>query len=444
MEPTEPSASEIAAGDGTSDAAGAPPSDATRWRLRLLRVVVAGLTTVGALVVYNLAAGTTDGWRGNAGTPPPVDAATRLEIARAFAPRLRFNAWHDGAPDSPQNMNEDHFPMGVASFLREVVSGKPRIVVQRSREAEPAVSEIVPTETSPAFGKHALSGFPMEMVGDPPGEAPTYVHVYEDKDARAIAADGSGEVVVHVEYWHFYAFDRADADVILLGTFGSHRGDWEHTSFRIRVRLEAGGAFASGELLAGHYYSHGGGVAIGADAMERVDDAGDPAPDGRHPVVYVAQGKHASYPQAGFMHGHDPLPLWVADHHDVFHGNGVVVDAWRGRLFDLEDPAAAPDELAPPELAVVNAASTHPVDDWTRFPGRWGPDFFGVKIPLLGRATALSSPIGPNPKPNYGDFGGRGAMPTWESVKAADHFRIDVDEGLVVPAVEPPPAPIRR
>src|SRR5262249_44507086 len=51
---------------------------------------------------------------------------------------------------------------------------------------------------------------------------------------------------------------------------------------------------------------------------------------GTHPAVYVSQGKHASYPEPGEWRDYQRLAPLV-EYDDVFHGNGVRVETWKGR-----------------------------------------------------------------------------------------------------------------
>ncbi|MCO5172232.1 MAG: hypothetical protein M9894_38535 [Planctomycetes bacterium] len=381
------------------------------------------------------------------GPPGSLSPAFRAEVARAFAPELRFNAYHDDGNRSPQNRHEDFFPMGVASFLAELEAGAARVLVQPSRGPAPGVSQVRPFSSRPVLRGAQLEGYPRYMVGDEPGTAPVYVHVYEDPAGRALAPDGSGELVVFAEYWFFYAHDRSEARLLgAIGTSGAadvtgHRADWEHISLRLRVRTAAGGVFAGGELDHGSFYGHGGAVVAGPGELERVDDAGADDPAGRHPVVYVAQGKHASYPEAGEWRGH-AVPTWLADHTDFFRGNGVRIACWQVPLPDLEDPDALPQEFAPQAFRTLQAASPHTVAhlrDWTEYRGRWGPD-----LALFGTTVLGLSPTGPKAKTKYGDQGGLTTFPRWADLKRrSPGLKVYRDLGIVIPRVLPPPAPSR-
>ena len=437
--------------------------------LRLRRLTAGALVCTPFIVPAFVAAGCGGGGSGGgfvasttaaatssaaAPAPPrdPLDLANRQEIARTFAPRLRFNAWYDDGNGAPQNRNEDHFPMGVASFLREARGRAARVVVQGSHRDAPSENEVRSFPDATQFGVDRLTGYPREMAGDPPGDAPLYVHVYDDVPLRALAPDGSGQLDVWVDYWVFYPYDRAEARILsvipLTGPADliGHRSDWEHVQFKGRVTYGPGSVLVPGtaELLEGYYYGHGSGIFVPGPELERLDEQGRPDPRGTHPVVYVAQGKHASYPQAGHWPGPGGVPTWLAQYTDFFRGNGVVVDAWRGPLFDLDDPAAEPAEFASPELQAIVAASPVSLSDWTAYQGRWGPDELAITTPF-GR-FGTGSPRGPTGgRRDWHDFGGRGALEPWADVKA-NHGGLVVyaDRGITIPQVVPPPLPVRR
>ena len=273
-----------------------------------------------------------------------LDDALEARIARRHAPRYRF-AGHDPAgPDAPQNRDERFFPLSVARFRAQVEAGVYGLVDGAVRAEAPGW-----------FEADRIDGFPSRLAGDPVGEAPAYVHVYPL---------GAGEAVV--EYWLFYGYDRADAAVLGVGvSLGDHRGDWEHTAFRVQLDPP--------RLLEGFYYGHALGLQVAGDDLERVE--------GEHPVVYVSQGKHASYPAACVVPS-VPLPTWLVQHLDVANGRGPVWDAWRGPLVDL-------GERGRPSPAAR---------DWLGYAGRWGPDglaLFGLEVG--------ASPTGPTAKPSWGN-----------------------------------------
>jgi hypothetical protein len=348
-------------------------------------------------------------------------------IARTCAPQLRFNAYHNDGNTTKWNRHEDFFPMSVKTFMAELTSRQARVVIHESSGTVPGISEVRPFTENPVFSATFFGPYPRRMAGDAPGSAPLYVHVYDDVTQRQLAPDGSGELTCFVEYWVFYAYDRAEAK--LLNIIGGpdvtgHRADWEHTAFRAKVQE------------AGFYYGHARGFEVLRPELETVDDQGQPDPQGTHPVVYVSQGKHASYPQAG--HWRDSsFPTWLAEHIDFFRGNGVIVSGWTVPLIDLEDPATFAAELNPADHQTLVANS--PVNptllpDWTEFWGRWGPDLTVLPIP--------TSPTGPKPKKTYGDYGQ--GLTKWTDAKASSNrLEVYADQGITIPAAATPD-PIRR
>ena len=159
-----------------------------------------------------------------------------------------------------------------------------------------------------SFDEEAVRGFPSGLAGDPLGSAPVYTHVYPGE---------AGEV--YLEYWLFYGHDRAGARFLGVEVpYGGHRGDWEHVAYRVRVEPP--------ELLAGFYYGHDRCIVVAAEDLEVTAET--------HPVVYVSQGKHASYPAACVVPT-TPLPRWLVAHDDVANGRGPAWDSWTTRLLDL-------------------------------------------------------------------------------------------------------------
>ena len=378
----------------------------------------------------------------------PLTPALQDRIAETFAPQLRFNAYFNDGSTSLQNRSEDFFPVGVAEFLDEIESGQGRVLVQGSSGANPGISEIRPHTDAPVLGA-AFGTYPRNLVGDVPGQAPLYVHVYEDTAASRINADGSGELVAFVEYWVFYAQDRADAILLgLLPTTGAfdltgHRADWEHTSFGVRVQLGFGGVYVSGALESGVFWGHSKKHWVDGADLETVDDAGAPSPTGLHPIVYVSQGKHASYPQAGEFRN-PVVPGWVARHTDYFRGNGVTIDSWRVPLHNLEDTVSHPQVFSPASFAAVVARSPNTtLADWSEYQGKWGPDLTLISAPSLSIRIGTSA-SGPKAKSHYGDFNGRGSYPQWSDTKAAKpNLIVYVDRGISIPR-SANAAPIRR
>lgn len=373
------------------------------------------------------------------GAASALRSGEREALARALAPQYRYNAYVAGS-SSVQNKNEDFFPIGVATFLADLAAGRPRVVVQRSRQGVACVSEVRSFTGTMVFGQSNLSTFPADMAGDAPGDAPSYIHVYDDPARRTLYTDGSVERVVALEYWYFYAQDRAEA--VIFGRiptsgstdFAGHRGDWEHSAYVADVRMDANGAILSARITEGAFYGHGRPFTATRSEMVFVDE---------HPVIFVSQGKHAGYPQAGEWHDAHFDPA-LADFTDFFRGNGVWVDAWRAPLLDLAAPALAPGEFMSREFLDAAARGPLTLPDWTAYRGRWGPD--RNQLPTLGGLITLgASPTGPKAKRAYGDFAGRGTFTRWSDLKAQNgRLRVYADTGVTIPRANPVPLPVRR
>ncbi|MBI4575080.1 MAG: Vps62-related protein [Planctomycetes bacterium] len=279
-----------------------------------------------------------------------LDDGLEAEVARRHAPCFRFAGRDPAGPDSPQNRDEDYYPMSVARFLACLDAGVYRVRGVAVRAERPG-----------RFEATHVSGFPSRLSGDPPGTAPVYAHVYP--------ASAAGEA--WCEYWLFYAHDRAGAEVLgRVTSRADHRGDWEHVAFRV--------ALDPARVLEGHYYGHGRSTVLGPDEVERLEET--------HPVVYVSQGKHASYPAACWGPALPRVPGWLVRHHDVANGRGPAWEAWRGAVVDL-------GERGRPSRAAAR---------WLAFQGRWGPDRIELGVLGLGAVRVGDSPTGPTAKSSWG------------------------------------------
>jgi hypothetical protein len=383
----------------------------------------------------------------------PLTPGLEAEIGKSFAPQFRFNGYHDDGNKSVQNRNEDHFPQGVASFLREIESGKIRILLLGSIKDTPALTVVIPYNQSAKFGNDDFGDFPKRMVGDAPGKATTYTHIYLEPGTPALNSDGSGELIVWAEYWEFYPQDRSEAELLtVLPTYGyldlsGHRGDWEHQTFKIRVQLDAGLTFLGGRIEAGYYSGHGDSFKVVSPELELVDDKGQPDLLGRHPVVYISQGKHAAYPQAGQWADHADIPSWLASHTDFFRGNGAIVNTWDSPLADIGEPSSDINEFASVEFLAMIArspGSNAQMKFWTDYRGDWGTDDVRVNIPALGINIGIA---GSPSCPDLAGAGFRGAPSDavdWTTAKNK-HSKLIVykDKGVTIPQVIPAPIPRR-
>jgi hypothetical protein len=134
--------------------------------------------------------------------------------------------------------------------------------------------------TRPRDGEAGDEGFFLDLDNDARGGLGTRARVYYDYQPGS-----------HVTYWLFYAFN--DAPTGITGAF-DHEGDWE----RISVRLDS-----QNRATDMAFFAHNGHCTLPWDQVRTVRG---------HPVVYSANGTHASYPTAG-EHGFDETaqgPRW--------------------------------------------------------------------------------------------------------------------------------------
>jgi MYXO-CTERM domain-containing protein len=135
--------------------------------------------------------------------------------------------------------------------------------------------------------------------------------------ARAVPRDGGG---AWLQYWLWYPRQDQDRGVVRTGR---HEGDWEMVQFRVDAR---------GRPREAVYAQHSGAERCPWSTVERRD--------GR-PVLYAANGSHASYLRAGTRDRMWPDPNDEAD------GRGRVV-----------------------QPSVVRVSADSPA--WMRRRGRWG------------------------------------------------------------------------
>lgn len=333
-----------------------------------------------------------------------VPDAVERHLALTFAPELRFNH-HVPEGTSHQNRTELFFPASVAHYdemlhseyvtvadpvagtvseIRNPHLGRPTLEadgelgVPLGRLGGGGTEAIRYTKAGAELWKAAdllsaltidgapfsalgdgearIGSVPAYLIGQKPGTAPTYVHVYLRKKAPHVEEYG-------IEYWVFYPYDYAGPFTSYHVEIGSHRSDWEHTTFVVRRHLDAAGEESHLELVAGYYYGHGSAVHVEPGDLHLVE--------GTHPRVYISFGKHASYPAPGVY------PLHAVIHDDVFRGNGAVVRTWKAGLIHLGE-------------------KTKPLPgcEWLGYRGRWGPDHNSVG---LG-----SSATGPATKGSWG------------------------------------------
>ena len=371
-------------------------------------------------------------------TPVMTPYPTPAELARKHAPLCRFSAWVPGIT-SIANKSEDYFPGSVRGYLDELASGSARVITQEADAAAVGVSEVKALPARPVIHAGEIDGAPWGLPGDEPGTAPIYFHLYGDTQARVRNPDGSGSDTIYIEYWIFYGQDASREQLAFGGPvfdLGGHEGDWEHTTFAIRVDLGAGGSFLSSRIVEGYYSAHDDRYLVDLADIQLVDDQGSPDPQGTHPTSFVSVGKHAEYAQGGYwidMFGLLPLVI----HDEFFLGAGFAWSTWQSTLHDLDDRSAIA-EFAPASFASLldPALAGAGLTDWRDYGGTWGDStslaLFGKTLPFGG------SPGGPWTQSDYG--AGPKCSRRWSDTKlGAQGLTI-----LAVPPVVPPPVPIPK
>jgi hypothetical protein len=184
--------------------------------------------------------------------------------------------------------------------------------------------------------------------------------------AAAKQAHGAGPVVygaarrsgdrIDLQYWLWYPFNPYRA---APGLWQVHEGDWEAVSVIVDL---------AGRPLHVGYSQHSRGV--------RRDWAGAPK-QGTRPLVYVALGSHANYPDVG-IHLFDPRVVEKLLISIIRQGGGRPIDrTGRGRVVR-------------PALAPVNRVDP----SWMRFAGQWGEDQY-LRVPGGQPVAAGGGPRGP-------------------------------------------------
>ena len=191
----------------------------------------------------------------------------------------------------------------------------------------------------------------------------------------AINVDGTTSLV----YWFFYGYDsKANASIdspsnaIAIGDQAiAHEGDWE----KIQVNLDA-----NNEPVTVQYFGHNcktedpNGNEVQGVASLSWDQTPKTGPGGTHPIGYVAEGAHATYPFDNFgPNRFCNLPSPEAGSDETrWQGNGAVWQTWN---------------------KVVEASATC----WYGFGGAWGDKDgrLDTGIEIGGLLTHATGPDGP-------------------------------------------------
>ncbi|MFO7991299.1 MAG: PKD domain-containing protein [Thermoplasmata archaeon] len=231
-------------------------------------------------------------------TAPEINPGRQRMLAEQHAPILRFNE------------GENFFPTHVENFLEQssLYDGDGMLIKD----------EVTSQDLVDNSGPENYLALDYDDAVEP-----------YDYNVYSRVATARDDWIV-IQYWFFYVYD--DKDIVPGTDIEKHEGDWE----MIQIELTPYGA----PLSVGYSQHYGGELAWWYD-IEKEDDS---------PVVYVAKGSHASYPESGGWQ--------IGGYGEEYKGNG--------------------DELHPLDYTIT-FSDNHP---WLQFQGKWGSDSGSVPGPV--------------------------------------------------------------
>jgi hypothetical protein len=277
----------------------------------------------------------------------PAQAATPGELLSRYTPTLKYEAGQsaDGyRADSPAEMTNNYRATGPPFDCSGVGEGYSNTLKHTPVDPDPnaggppeilAVSD--PRSSCPDLklsflGPHYRGGGEASIADFLDEHNDTYAEDAARMHAnprfgnrvygRAIRSGGR----LWLQYWFFYYYNPQSEFGI-----GSHEGDWEMIELGLRD---------NGVPFRASYAQHNG---------HEVCPWGDVLKNGTSPLVFVADGSHASYYSSG-VEGRGELP------DDNHLGDGPVAGP------NVSDPGA--------RLTLVDISRPGP--RWLRWPGRWG------------------------------------------------------------------------
>ena len=263
-----------------------------------------------------------------------IDDAYENQLAAKFAPEVRL------PPDSidwTRPANVDWYLTKVS--MRFDHSGCPDHEIKALGTLTQANLSTQSHATTNWYCGHTSTVYPssakhLEFFLQPPddathaGTAPSGWRVYVHVKKSTLVTGG-----FDVQYWFFYAYNDAAATI-------NHEADWEH----ITVTTDAAGAFQSA-----WYAQHNSGARYTAAQLLW---------NGNHPIVYSADGTHASYKGPGTWAGpvvpdycYDGGPVWqtwtnfvnVGETAAPLNGQSFIKYGGRwGEIGELEDTSGPP------------------------------------------------------------------------------------------------------
>lgn len=279
--------------------------------------------------------GTTTTRRLPVGVITPSDA----DLLAHYAPELRYDAGEPYLTDSAEEITNYYDDSGSNTLQRDdgtvIAAAKPGL-----SELPLSVFFLAPSYAVNVEGTLASGS---DWIDEEGHDTATYaidaqrMHdnpYYADQDYGHAVTDPDGRL--WLQYWFFSYYDDPG-----YGNINVHEGDWE----MIQIRLDS--SYQPDELT---YAEHAYGVRCTPSQVGWSSSGG--------PIVYVARGTHASYPQPGAYTTNFP---------------GFVDDAF--------------GDVTPAVIPGVNLI-TSSTPSWVQWPGHWGNSKGGGQL-------SATSPTGP-------------------------------------------------
>jgi hypothetical protein len=168
-----------------------------------------------------------------------------------------------------------------------------------------------------------------------------------------------------VEYWLFYDYDDWQANTAIAPIQQQHAADWEMIALGFAKRHSAEAKTAFRPLWAA-YSAHCGGSWLPWSAVPR---------DGDHPLVWVAHGSHANYPNRRAR-----SPNWAS----------CVKPAALDRYVDIASFSASVVETLPEKTARPVVPKVVGSSEGRQYLSKLNPLGFGETISLLGWKTGAT------------------------------------------------------
>jgi len=197
-----------------------------------------------------------------------------------------------------------------------------------------------------------------EHGGDDTYPYAAYVHVAYGDDVASESSPIEGvsdyRGLIAIDYWFIYLYNDWRS---------VHEGDWEHIVVVVKQAADPQGQL---EAIACAYSVHDTGYRLPWRDIEKVDDQGERADQGTHPVVYVANGSHANYFRG---------PCHYPTRGEMF---GVRIEAgefpFTGEFTDYTTSFEEGIRVFPEAKVVPVPVGDRWADEWRwlNFSGRWG------------------------------------------------------------------------